>query len=72
MKINRGWLDLANSNLGGLSARNLLPWATTGPLGQKLLYNSFVGGAWDLGAGLGKGVFAGSPAYATNCSWGGL
>ena len=59
--INRGWLALANRNPGGLSASNLLPWATTGPLGRKLQYNTAVGGAWGLGVGI-----------TGECKWGSL
>jgi hypothetical protein len=54
--INRGWLALANRNPGGLSAQNLLPWATTGRLGSLLHENTRIGAELDALFGLIKGI----------------
>ena len=67
-KINKGWLELANRNPGGLSAKNLLPWATTGSLGQKMQYNTLLGGLWDFDLGLG--IKNASLINSARCSWG--
>ena len=52
-QINRGWLALTNSKYGSLSAQNLLPWATTGTLGQRVQYNSLLEGLWGMDLTLG-------------------
>jgi RHS repeat-associated protein len=65
--INKGWLALANRNPGGLSASNILPWATTGSLGQKLQLNNLVGNIWGLGINLIE-----ESTYSNNCNWGSL
>lgn len=66
-KINNGWLALANRNPRGLSARNLLPWTTTGSLGTKLQFNNFIGTLWSSGVSIwGENLYNSNHGKACN------